>query len=191
MIECLIPRQNPALGRMLHSLLKGESEETKTPETTYATGIPHHLTLKLVLLGRACAGKRTIAKQIQDQYPTGKVKLFRMDDLIKEVYEYINPKPVSDNASVADKGKKPPPAKGKVEDTGPVDPYAGLDTKDYKELGHQIKKFIGEGDLPPPGTDLTALVTDDSLLVNLFIQKLKLTFPGEPKSEQAKLDEIR
>lgn len=65
-IECLIPRQNPALGRMLHSLLKGESEETKTPETTYATGIPHHLTLKLVLLGRACAGKRTIAKQIQD-----------------------------------------------------------------------------------------------------------------------------
>jgi len=49
---------------MLHSLLKEQNEESKTAESTYATGIPHHLTLKLVLLGRACAGKRTIAKQI-------------------------------------------------------------------------------------------------------------------------------
>jgi asparagine synthetase B (glutamine-hydrolysing) len=62
-IESLIPRQNPTLGRMLHSLLKEQSEESKTAETiAYATGIPHHLTLKLVLLGRACAGKRTVAK---------------------------------------------------------------------------------------------------------------------------------
>jgi hypothetical protein len=61
-IESLIPRQNPTLGRMLHTLLKEPSEESKTTEPVYATGIPHHLTLKLVLLGRACAGKRTVAK---------------------------------------------------------------------------------------------------------------------------------
>jgi hypothetical protein len=52
---------------MLHSLLKEQSEESKTAETiAYATGIPHHLTLKLVLLGRACAGKRTVAKYIAE-----------------------------------------------------------------------------------------------------------------------------
>jgi hypothetical protein len=92
-----------------------------------------------------------------------------MDDLIKEVIEYINPKPVADASAAPDKGKKAPPAKGKVEDTGPVDPYSGMDTKEYKEIGHQIKKFIGEGELPPQGTDLTALVTDEDLLINLFI----------------------
>lgn len=49
--------------------------------------------------------------------------MFRMEDLIKEVLEYINPKPQADlaAAAAADKNKKAPPAKGKVEDTGPVD----------------------------------------------------------------------
>jgi len=40
--------------------------------------------------------------------------VFKMDDLIKEVLDYINPKPVADAAQ--DKNKKPPPGKGKVED---------------------------------------------------------------------------
>ena len=62
-LKSLIPRQNPNLGRILQQLLKSEGvEESKSSEHAYATGIPHHLTLKLVLLGRACAGKRTIAK---------------------------------------------------------------------------------------------------------------------------------
>lgn len=56
--------------------------------------------------------------------------------MIKEVIDYINPKPQADAAAAPDKGKKAPPAKGKVEDTGPVDPYAGMDTKEYKEIGH-------------------------------------------------------
>lgn len=70
-----------------------------------------------------------------------------MDDLIKEVVEYVNPKPVVD-AAAQDKGKKPPPAKGKAEEAAPTDPYAGLDTKEYKEIGASIKKILGEGDIP-------------------------------------------
>jgi|LauGreDrversion4_2_1035121.scaffolds.fasta_scaffold50857_4 adenylate kinase family enzyme len=57
-----------------------------------------------------------------------------MEDLIREVLEYINPKVVTD-AAAADKGKKAPPPKGKVEEAAPSDPYAGMDTKDYKEIG--------------------------------------------------------
>jgi hypothetical protein len=37
---------------------------------------------------------------------------------------------------------------------------------------------------------LTSLIPDDHLLVSLFIQKLKLTFPAD-KSEQAKIEEIK
>ena len=65
-----------------------------------------------------------------------------------------------------------------------------MDTKEYKEIGHQIKKFIGDGDLTQVGPDLTAYVTDETLLLNLFIQKLKLTFPVD-KSEQAKIEDIK
>lgn len=94
--------------------------------------------------------------------------MFKMDEMIKDVLEYINPKAVVDTA-VADKNKKaPPPKGGKVEDTGPVDPYAGIDTREYKEIGQQIKKFFGEGEIPV-GQDLTALIPDDQLLINLFI----------------------
>lgn len=49
-----------------------------------------------------------------------------MEDLIKEVLDYINPKQQADQvAAAADKNKKAPPAKGKVEDTGPIDQFAG------------------------------------------------------------------
>lgn len=63
-----------------------------------------------------------------------------------------------------------------------------MDTKEYKEIGHQIKKFIGEDQ--GGASDVISLITDETLLVNLFIQKLKLTFPPE-KSEQAKVEEIK
>jgi len=38
--------------------------------------------------------------------------------------------------------------------------------------------------------DLVAMINDDALLVNLFIQKLKLSFPAD-KSEEAKIEEIK
>lgn len=75
-----------------------------------------------------------------------------MDELIKEVVEYVSPKVVVAADAAADKGKKAPPPKGKVEEAAPVDPYAGFDTKEYKEIGLQIKKYVcgsdGQGELP-------------------------------------------
>lgn len=46
-----------------------------------------------------------------------------MEELVKEVLDYINPKPQADAAAAAaDKNKKaPPPKGGKAEDVGPVD----------------------------------------------------------------------
>jgi dephospho-CoA kinase len=67
--------------------------------------------LKLALIGRSFSGKRTISKQIQELY-NGKIKIFNMNDMIKECVEYSNPKPVAELPNPADKNKKPPP-KGK------------------------------------------------------------------------------
>ena len=38
-----------------------------------------------------------------------------------------------------------------------------------------MQQILGEGDLPS-GNELINLITDDSLMVKLFIEKLKLTF---------------
>lgn len=65
-LDSLIPSSNPDLGRNLQSLLLNIWKEdlTEKGETPYYQGIPHHLTLKLCLLGKASAGKRTIAKSL-------------------------------------------------------------------------------------------------------------------------------
>ena len=54
--------------------------------------------------------------------------------MIKEVLDYVNPKPVAEPEKAI--SKKGPAPKGKAEELAPVDPYAGQDTKEYKEIGH-------------------------------------------------------
>lgn len=72
-----------------------------------------------------------------------------MDDMIREVIEYINPKIAADASAAANapKGKAPPPKGGKVEEAAPADVFAGMDTKEYKEIGALLKKQVcpGEG----------------------------------------------
>jgi hypothetical protein len=97
-----------------------------------------------------------------------------MDDMIKEAIEYVNPKPIAADAAAAanaPKGKAPPPKGGKVEEAAQVDIFAGLDTKEYKEIGAQLKKFVcpGEGIEVPTGVDLVSLVNDEKLLIKLFV----------------------
>ncbi len=137
-LESLIPSSNPELGRSLQQLLLGLFTEERTEKSFKIgaqkdEGIPHHLPIKLCLLGRRYAGKRTIAKFIQE-YFQNRVKLFKMDDLIKEAVEYINPKPVQNDTALSKKG--PAPKKGGAEEPQFVDIYAGQDTKEYKEIGH-------------------------------------------------------
>jgi len=43
---------------------ENEQVEDRIANQTPVAGIPNHLTLKLCLLGKSCAGKKTIAKQI-------------------------------------------------------------------------------------------------------------------------------
>lgn len=62
-----------------------------------------------------------------------------MNDLIKEAYEYVSPKP----QAVEDKSKKAPAKK--VEETAQVDQFAGQDTTKYKQLGEKIKAILGQG----------------------------------------------
>lgn len=112
-LESLIPWANPELGRSLQSLLLNIFKEDRIDkeESLKVESIPHYLPVKMCLLGKSMSGKRTIAKQIQDQYQ-GKIKIFKMEDIVKEALDYINPKPVVDAAPA----KKAPPPKGKAEE---------------------------------------------------------------------------
>jgi len=49
----------------------------------------------------------------------------------------------------------------------------------------------GQEKIPGKDIDIISLVSDDSLLINLFIQKLKLTFKDAPPSEEEKEAQMR
>ena len=140
--------------------------------------VPSDLPLKLAILGRAFAGKNTVAKQLQEKYGGEKqVCIFKMDDIIKEALDYITPKKVDEAALEAAKKAK----KGKQEDLAPVDPFEGKHSDDYKQIATEMKnQFFSdyEGDNLPQKVDLANLVFDDQLLVNLFIERLKLEYEG-------------
>ena len=75
--------------------------------------MPSELPFKLAILGRAFSGKKTIAKELQERYGGEKcIKIFNMDEIIKEALDYITPKKVDEATLEAAKKAK----KGKVEE---------------------------------------------------------------------------
>ena len=130
-----------------------------------------------MILGKAFAGKKTVATQIQEKYGGEKnVKVFNMDEIIKEALDYITPKKVDEAALEAAKKAK----KGKVEEVVNVDIFEGKHSDHYKKLANSLKsQFFTEyeGELSQ-NTDLLNLVFDDELLVNIFIERLKLEYEG-------------
>lgn len=140
--------------------------------------IPSELPLKMAILGRAFSGKKTIASQLQEKYGGNtNVKLFNMDEVIKEALDYITPKKVDEAALEAQKKQK----KGKAEEVVNVDIFEGKNVGGYKKLATEIKEQFFkdyEGDNLPQQVDLPNLVFDDQILVNLFIERLKLEYEG-------------
>ena len=100
-----------------------------------------------------------------------------MNDIIKEALDYITPKKVDEAALAAAAKSK----KGKQEEVVPVDIFEGKHPGEDKKLAMEMKtKFFEnyEGDNLPQKVDLPNLVFDDQLLVNLFIERLKLEYEG-------------
>ena len=138
--------------------------------------IPSDVPIKLTILGQAFAGKKTIANQLADKYGAQNIKVFNMDEVIKEALEYVTPKKIDEAALEAMKKAK----KGKQEEPVNVDIFEGKHVNEYKKVINEIKsKFFAdyEGELPQQ-VDLPNLVFDDQLLVNLFVERLKLEYEG-------------
>lgn len=140
---------------------------------------PTHHALKLCMLGKAQSGKKTQSQQIIDEYG---LTSFNMADILKEAFNYVNPN--ANKEEVADhkaKGK----GKGSVE-VHSTDIFSGLDATKYKEtataLLKQFQITTGNETIPGKDTDILSFISDDALLVNLFLQKLKLTFHESDKS---------
>lgn len=70
---------------MLDSTIKNDKSNLVDPE------IPNYLSLKLSILGQSFSGKRTLSKMLNEKFDS-KLKVFAMDEMIKEVLDYINPK---------------------------------------------------------------------------------------------------
>lgn len=109
-----------------------------------------------------------------------------MGEIIREALEYVDPSQTKEE--VVDpkaKGGKAKPAET------PVDKFAGKDTTQYKEIANLLLKQVqlttgNEEALPGKDVDLLSLISDDNLLVQLFIQKLKLAFKAEGQSQEEK-----
>lgn len=143
-------------------------------------GIPKDLGLQMCLLGRAFSGKKTVAQMLASHFKQGnnEIKIFNMNDLIKEVFDYVTPKKVDETAvDPKAKGKK-----GAKQDDVPTDPYEGKDSTAIKSIGLMVKAFFGE-ELPTK-CDLVSRISDDQLLVRLFLAKLKLSFPADRSKDE-------
>ena len=152
----LVP--NAELGRLLDDLYKQmapgqgilanlkvkdqtQTEEIKEADEGEEEGqigrIPSELPLKLAVLGRAFSGKKTIARQLQEKYGGDKnIKLFNMDEIIKEALDYITPKKVDEAALEAAKKAK----KGKQEEASSVDHFEGKHIDEYKKIATTIRQ---------------------------------------------------
>lgn len=103
--------------------------------------------------------------------------------MIREAIQYVDPgahkEEVIDPKSKAAKGKAP------VEQ--PLDPFAGMDTKVYKESAmkilEKIKKVFGDK-LPGKEVDLVELVGEDCHVVEVLVQKMKFTLKPPLSLEQ-------
>lgn len=84
--------------------IKEENEDAEDAVVNFSSQLP----IKLAILGRAFSGKKTIASSIQEKFGGEKnIKLFNMDEIIKEALDYITPKKVDEAAlEAAKKAKK-------------------------------------------------------------------------------------
>ena len=108
-----------------------------------------------------------------------------MDKIVREALAYVDP-------NQAKEEQVDPKAKGKGKAAeAPVDVFAGKDTTQYKEIANLILKQVQlttgiEDALPSKDTDILQLVSEDNLLVQLFIQKLKLTYSSTGPTQEEK-----
>ena len=108
--------------------------ETVPEETVGAAGVSQvngalapRFDLRLSLLGRTFSGKKTISKRLQEVIGGGNaMKVFSMDEIVREALAYSNPKKEDDN--LADPKAKKAPAKGAKEEA-PTDIFEGKDTE--------------------------------------------------------------
>ena len=191
--EIYVPK-NRDLGRFIEKLYKKKGEDLgmslmaskkEAPSASiHKPDFPAYHSLKLCLIGKAHSGKKTQAKMIVEKLGAEKVQIFDMGEIIREAIAYVDPnKQVEEVADPKAKGK------GKAPEA-PVDPFAGKDTTLYKEIAElcmkQVQNTTGdENGIPGKEVDIQSLIGDDQLLVQLFTQKLKLTYDAEGPTAEA------
>jgi hypothetical protein len=129
--------------------------------------MPQYLNLKLCFIGYAFAGKKTQAKMLQDTYG---LQTYQMSDLVSEAVNFYesNPNPI-------DFTKKEPveeAIENLSEDSEIDEGYTPESVQeDLRQVGEKIANLLKEGQEIP-----------DEVYVQLYITKLRLTYPHKSKS---------
>lgn len=157
-------------------IAEDEASERSKPSQP---SLPLWHTLKLCLIGKAYSGKKSVAALIKDEFGDH-ITIFNMDEIVREALNYVSDK----KEEVPD-----PKAKGKKgNEPAQVDPYAGLDTTNYKLIATDLLKHVyvqtGQEKVPGKDVNIVSLIKNDQQLVNLFIEKLRLTFNQPPASAE-------
>jgi hypothetical protein len=170
-----------ASSQMAASKMDVIAEEEHTDRRKDAP-IPDWHTFKLCLMGKAFSGKKTTAQMIKEHLGD-QINLFVMEDIIREAFNYVNPEKKEEVPDPKTKGK------GKAQDPVNVDIFSGQDVETYKDLANtllkQVHVSIGSEKLPGKDISLLSVINDDILLINLLIEKIKLSFKEPPSSKEA------
>jgi len=120
---------------------------------------------------------------LKDEYGD-KLHVFNMDDVVREALAYVIQTRTPKEEAPDPKAKG---GKGKEKVEAPVEMFAGKDTVAYKEVACNVFKTVsiafGSDEIPGKNVDLIHMVSDDQLLVNLFIEKLCLEYDTPPTSK--------
>jgi hypothetical protein len=129
--------------------------------------MPQYLNLKLCFIGYAFAGKKTQAKMLQDTYG---LQTYQMSDLVSEAVNFYesNPNPIEFT--------KKEPVEENIEslseDSEIDEGYTPESVQeDLRQVGEKIANLLKEGQEIP-----------DEVYVQLYVTKLRLTYPHKSKS---------
>ena len=132
--------------------------------------MPQYLNLKLCFIGYAFAGKKTQAKMLQESYG---LQTYQMSDLVSEAVSFyeVHPNPIeipSQQEPAAEEEK----IESLSEDSEIYEGYSVESVKeDLRQVGEKITNLLKEGEEIP-----------DEVYVQLYVTKLRLTYPYKSKS---------
>jgi len=128
--------------------------------------VPNYHSLKLCFVGYAFSGKKTQAARLKEAMPD--LHVYQLHELVSEAVAFYESHPDSFDEGAEQQEEEDPDAS---EDSFEDQSYNA--EEDFRKCGEKITTLIKEGQEIP-----------DEVYVELFVAKLRMTYPHQSKAEQ-------